>query len=155
MEVRKEKEKGKAKITRVRELKSEILKVKDKLENVPESRRPGTGKGQGAEGFGVSSRWKPGENGSQRGPSKLRIKFWIYVVEFLDMLQEEVGSIDDETLTLGQLGAKRFALAVAEGNWARTKEVIIRELGDRSEGQDADDENKPRLIKLPFQMKIS
>lgn len=150
MEVDKENLIEAEKTVRIKKLRNEIEDIKDRLKTDFPSRAGNPNLGSLHQG----NRWKPGENGDQHGIPKVRIKFWSYVVGFLDMLMVEVNGIDNDTLTLGQLGAKKFALNVAEGRWAHTKEVIDRELGHKSEGQDAEEENKPRLIKLPFKMEV-
>lgn len=104
--------------------------------------------------IGKATQFKKGDN-KIHGPTitKKRIRFWRYVVEFLEMNRMEVEALDEDDLTCAESGARRFALAVADGQWLHMKEVIERELGRvKDEGQGSDDDDRPKLIKLPFKI---
>jgi|TARA_Y100000296_G_C5068522_1_gene203629 hypothetical protein len=135
----------------IKDLKKEIRDVKYKIANAED--KPGKGNKRLGSVAGIKNRWQPGNDGYGGGKAaKVRLRFWKYVKCFLDMQMVEVEEIDEDTLTLGQLGAKKFSLAVADGRWVQTKEVIDRELGKYSEGGDEEEEDKPRVIKMPFRV---
>ena len=82
-----------------------------------------------------------------------RPTFWRYVVKILDLLKPEYDAIDENKLTMAEIGAMRFVQKVADGIWTQQKEVIDRECGRVPETIEDDfDSQKPKLIKLPFAM---
>lgn len=82
-----------------------------------------------------------------------RPTFWKYVVKILDLLKPEYDAINENSLTMAEIGAMRFVQKVADGIWTQQKEVIDRECGRVPETIEDDfDSQKPKLIKLPFAM---
>ncbi len=134
------------------ELKHEIDSVKRLLSNLSDNHMR-TGRGNpNMKNISKGTQWKKGQSGCPQGPPKSRVQFWRYICRFLDMLKAEVEGLDEDTLTLAQLGARKFSLAVAEGKWMHMKEVIDRELGRTKEGQGQEDSDVPKLIRLPFRI---
>jgi hypothetical protein len=106
--------------------------------------------------IGKATQYKKGDD-RPHGPTvtKAKLRYWRYVVEYLGMTRIMVEAMDEDDLTLAECGAKKFALAVADGKWLHTKEVIERELGRVKEGMGDTDSDGPKLIKMPFKIVAS
>jgi len=143
---------------KINALRLKIAGTKEAIKRTvdPDTRAPvGSRRGlTGQSANSVACRWKPGQTGNPNGQPSThkKIKFWLYVVNLLDMTMAEVLEIDENTMTLAQLGAKVFCVKVSEGKWAMVKEVIDRELGRIRELEEEDESGAPLLIKLPFKM---
>lgn len=131
---------------RIKEIRREIAAVKDILD--PQRKRARAN--PGLVEAGKKYRWKPGQSGNPGGRTSEKLRYWAYVVDFLKMTRSLVEAYDETYMTCAQLGAKKFALAVADGRWIYTKEVIERELGRAKDVVDNSDEYGPKLIQLPF-----
>jgi len=132
--------------TKIADLRREIAAIKDILspQRIARRQRPGLVEA------GKKYRWKPGQSGNPGGRTSEKLRYWAYVVDFLKMTRHLVESYDETYLTCAQLGAKKVAVAVADGRWIYTKEVIQRELGRIPDTVADGDEYGPKLIQLPF-----
>ena len=143
---------------RIATLRRKIAATKKILKQTaanPEADPCGPGRGnKNIVEYGRKTQFRKGDN-KVHGPTitKKKIRFWRYVIEFLGMTRPEVEGLNEDELTCAELGARKFALAVADGQWLHMKEVIERELGRVKEGGQGDeDDDKPKLIKLPFKI---
>ena len=136
------------------EIKRDIAAVKSLLNEIPENE---VGKKIGNPNLaeiGKATRWKKGQSGNPNGPGKKRVVFWRYVCDFLSLNREIVKAMDEDDLSLAQCGARQFALAVADGRWLQTKELIDRELGRVGEAK-TDNADEPKFIRLPIKVQLN
>jgi len=87
-------------------------------------------------------KFKRGVSGNPAGPPTQKMHLWRHIQNYAAMDPKQLRGLDLEGLSMAQLTARGYVLAMTKGDWQRIKEALDRDDGRPSEHVEVDQETR-------------